>query len=206
MIRTIVLIIILSSALHLSAQETSKPASYKLGIKTAVNLSTLLGSEFENPTPRFGYTAGAYVYTAINKKWQFQTELLANFKGSNFKNDLEDYTKISTFCIDMPVMLGYRLNEGRNAVLFGPQFSYLSLSSMYIGSNAKAYINDIGLDPFGLDACVMYQVNGKVVGFQMGVKLGLLNINNGVNFENINPPTGKGGTIKPFSFEIGMLF
>ena len=206
MIRRVVLIVILSSALNLCAQETSKPASYKLGIKTAINLSTLLGTELENPTPRFGYTAGAYVYAAINKKWQFQTELLANFKGSNFNNDLEDYTKISTFCLDMPLLLGYKFNDGKNVVLLGPQASYLSLSSMYIGSNAKAYVNDIGLKPFGIDACAIYQVNGKVVGFQMGAKLGILNMNNGVNFENINPPTGKDGTIQSLSFEIGMLF
>ena len=31
---------------------------HKVGIKTNINISTLIGSELQNPRPKFGYTAG----------------------------------------------------------------------------------------------------------------------------------------------------
>jgi hypothetical protein len=188
-----------------SGQTEAGSGDTKLGIKTAINLSTFTGSELTNPRLRFGYSAGAYYRTRINKNLHFQTEFLGNFKGSNFNNDLDEYSRIATFYLDLPLMIGYELSDNQ-LIMIGPQLGYLALSSMYIGSKAKAHINDLALHPFALDGIISYQVNGKIVGFQAGLKLGVFDLNNGLNFEQINPPTGNGGSIRSLSFELGLLF
>lgn len=181
---------------------------YKAGIKTAINLSTYGGTELENPRPRFGYSAGAYVRLPLKNKFHFQAEIIGNFKGSNFGNnrDSNEYSKISTFYIDMPLLLGYDLDNEGQMLLIGPQVGALGLSSVYVGNAAKATESDLGLSPLAVDGCLMYQKNGKVASFQTGLKIGLHNINRWIRFEDVNPPTGKGGIIRSVSFEIGFLF
>lgn len=186
----------------------SENSPYKAGIKTAINLSTFGGNELVNPRPRFGYSAGAYVRVPLKNKFHFQAEIIGNFKGSNFANnrDSNEYSKISTFYIDMPLLLGYDLDDNGQMLLIGPQIGALGLSSVYIGNAAKATENDLGLSPLAVDGCIMYQKNGKVASFQTGLKISLHNINRWMRFEGVNPPTGNGGMIRSISFELGFLF
>ena len=179
---------------------------FKLGIKTALNFSSLVGTELQNPAPRFGYTAGAYFRTELNKKWDFQAEVLGNFKGSNFNNRDGEYQSIATFYVDFPLLLGYNIKKDKHQILFGPQIGYLGLSSMYLVRNSKAHLNDLGLRPFALDGTLAYQQVGKTVGWQIGAKLGILDINNGLHFENIQPATNTNGSIRSLSFEIALMF
>ena len=187
------------------SQTESLNTDYKLGIKTAINLSTFSGTELENPRLRFGYSAGAYFWVKLNKNYRFQSELLANFKGSNFNNADDEYSRITTFYMDLPLLFGYEVAENQ-LIYIGPQLGYLALSSMYIGKLAKPHENGLPLKPFSIEACAVYQSNGKLMGLQGGVKLGLLNINDGINFVNVNPPTGNNGVIRSISLELGMLF
>lgn len=177
----------------------------KLGIKTNINLSTLLGTELENPRPKFGYTAGAYFQYYISSKAGIYTEFVGNFKGSRFNNGVGEYNKIALFYLDFPVMYEYKLNE-KNAILGGLNSSFLAMSSMFLDGQRKAESNQIALKPFDWGPAFYYHVYGKTIGLQVGMKLGLTNANNGVNFENITPSTGNGGSIQNLSFEVGMLF
>jgi hypothetical protein len=185
-----------------NAQDETKN---RLGIKTNINISTLLGSELENPRPKFGYTAGAYFRYYISNKSGLYTEFVGNFKGSRFKNGIGEYNKIALFYLDLPLMYEYKLND-KNSILGGINPSFLAMSSMFLDGQQKAASNRINLMPFDWGPAFYYHAYGKAVGFQAGVKVGLSNINNGINFENINPPTGNGGSIQNLSFELGMLF
>jgi len=177
----------------------------KLGIKTSINISSLLGTEFQNPRPKFGYTAGAYLNAPINKKWSLQSEVLGSFRGSSFNNGDTGYSKIALFYVDAMVAPTYRLEK--NSISIGPYLSYLGLGSIYIGDKKKSEdIEEFGLKPLDFGVAGYYTIHGPVVGFQFGAKVGLSNVNNGVNFDGIFPKTGTGGSIKNLSFEIGMLF
>ncbi len=180
--------------------------NYKLGIKTAINLSSLQGTELKNPSLRFGYSAGAYYRQELSKKYHFQAELLGNFKGSHFKNGDGEYNSIATFYVDFPLLLARELGSEDKMILLGPQIGFLGLSSMYLVRNSKSHTNDVGLRPMAIDACLAYQQVGVVAGWQLGVKYGLLNINKDLFFEDINPPTGNGGTIYSLSLELGLIF
>lgn len=179
---------------------------FRLGIKTAINLSSLQGTELQNPRLRFGYSAGAYYRQELNRKYHFQAELLGNFKGSHFANGDGEYQSIATFYVDFPLLLARELGDEKHLLMVGPQVGLLGLSSMYVVRNAKSTTNDVGLKPWALDLCLAYQQVGTVAGWQLAVKYGLLNVNDKLEFEDINPPTGTGGSIYSLSFELGLIF
>ena len=54
----------------------------KVGIKTNINISTLIGSELQNPRPKFGYTAGPYIIFNPENRWSLYTEAVGSFRGS----------------------------------------------------------------------------------------------------------------------------
>jgi hypothetical protein len=203
--RKIIAILLVSLGIGVYAQ-TSSDKAQKLGIKTSINLSKLTGDEFENPTIKFGYTAGAFYQFEFSDPWFLHTEFLGNFQGSNFNNADDEYTRISLFYLDAPLLLGYHFKDKAHSISVGPYGSYLGLSSMFIGGKRKAHLNDLDLKPYDYGVALYYQMNGKLMSFQTGVKAGMNNINNGIKFVDINPATGNNGTINNLSFEIGMLF
>ena len=183
-------------------------ARSKLGIKTSVNFSTLTGTELENARPKFGYTAGVYHIIPFKKSDHFlQMEYLGHTMGSNFKNASDEYSKIALFYIGVPVQFGYTLDKDKGqAILAGPYFSYLGLSSMFLGNQRKAYKNNLNLAPWDVGLQFFYQVKGDYMGFQAGVKIALPNINEGVYFQDVFPVTGNGGTIRNLGLEFGFIF
>lgn len=194
-------------AFLVTAEAQQSPISkHKVGIKTSINFSTLLGTEFENPRPKYGYTAGAY-YRSINKKdLHLYSEIVGNFKGSNFSNGDTGYSRIASFYVDFTAIPMYNLGDKSKAIGVGAYGSFLGLSSMFVGDKKKAELNSIDLAPFdgGLVAC--YHSYGKSVTFQFGAKLGITDANDGINFIGYFPATGNGGFIRNLSIEIGMLF
>ncbi|MBR9861757.1 PorT family protein [bacterium] len=189
------------------AQLYDPGSKIKFGVKTGLNFSSYFGNEFQNPRPRFGYTAGIYFRTKLSDNTHFHTELLGNYKGSNFKNEgANEYVKISSFHLDLPTYLVLAFKDNKHNVMFGPQFSRHLISSMYISGQSTAYADSVNFKPFSIDFGVAYQHNSKVVSTQFGVKMGITDQNGGVFFEDINPPTGKGGVIRLFSVEMALIF
>ena len=170
-------------------------------------MSTLVGNEFVNARPKFGYTAGAYYSYPLNSKLGIYSEFVGNFKGSKFNNDIDEYSKIALFYLDMPLMLEFKLGEEKSSgILVGINNSYLALSSVFVGAQRKAAFNEIALKRYDLGAVAYYHVYGDYVSFQFGIKQSVLNANNGVNFVDIDPATGNNGPIRNLTFEIGMFF
>lgn len=208
MIQRILWVLFLVSACVGSYAQEEASNNFKLGIKTGVNFSTLLGSEFQNARPRFGYTAGFFYRQNYGRKKNnmIQSEILATFRGSNFANPVGDYQSIPIFSLDMPVLFGIPLAT-RKYIVVGPQVGYIALSSMYTNKAlGKAYLNDVPFKPFNLDACIGYQSYNRTTGFQALIKNSVLNMNDGIFFEDINPPTGNGGTVYSFGIELSLLF
>ncbi len=199
------LLYIIFSLLVLSAFAQSSASDHKLGVKTSFNLSLLLGDELQNPRPKFGYTAGAYCQFNHEKKWSIYTEFTGSFRGSKFNNGDTGYSKIALFYLDVAAMPTYKIDDKRR-IAVGPYASYLGLSSVFKGEQKKAYLNDIGIGPLDAGVGAYYTIQGPIVGFQIGSKIGLANANKDVNFVELSPTTGNGGFIRNFSLEIGMIF
>lgn len=191
---------------QLHAQEADRN-TYKLGIKTSINISSLLGTEFENPRPKFGYSAGVYFQTPkLKKNWSLHTEALGSFRGSNFSNGDTGYSRIALFYVDVAALPQYTFQEGKKSISFGPYLSYLGLSSLYIGEKKKAELNNLDIDPLDAGFVTYFTIHGPLASFQVGGKLGLKDVNNGINFDTYYPRTGKNGIIRNLSLEIGVLF
>jgi hypothetical protein len=132
---------------------------------------------------------------------------LANFKGSNFRNNRTDaYVKISTFHVDLPIYFVQDFDENRRSILIGPQISYHMLSSLYVLNAPQARRTGLSFMPWSLDACLAYHKNNKGISPQFGVKVGLTNMNNGINFDDVYPSTGREGVVRSLSFELGLVF
>lgn len=190
-----------------SLAQTEASDNSRLGIKTSIHASLIYGTELQNASPKFGYTAGAYYQHAFNKSFGLHTEFVGSFRGSNFKNGIGEYSKVALFYLDLPLMLYYQESkDATNQFAFGPVASYLGLSSLFVGTQKKAEINDLQLKDFDYGVALYYHKKNKITIFQVGAKLGLRNINNGIYFENIKPITGNNGSINNLSFEIGYLF
>lgn len=202
--RTPIAIVLILSLVVVQAQ-SSGSGEHKLGIKTSFNLSMLLGDALENPRPKFGYTAGAYYHINQKKKWSTYTEFTGSFRGSRFSNGDTDYSKIALFYLDIAAMPTYKIAE-KKKISFGPYFSYLGLSSVFVGQKKQAHVNDIGARPTDTGLGIYYTIEGPIVGFQIGGKFGLINANQQLNFEENSPQTEISGSVHNFSLEIGMLF
>lgn len=189
-----------------SLAQTSSTNQNKLGVKTSINLSLLTGTELQNPRPKYGYTAGAYYIYNTNKKWNIYSELAGNFKGSKFRNGDTGYSEIALFYVDVAVLPMYKIND-KDAISFGPYASYLGLSSLYIGPKKKAEdIAEMGISPWDAGFATYYTKQNNIATFQIGAKIGLMNANDNVFFEDYFPQTGTGGFIRNVSLEIGVLF
>jgi hypothetical protein len=185
-------------------QEAS--ANHKLGIKTSINISTIVGDELQNPRPKFGYTAGAYHIYNQKKSWSLYSEIAASFRGSKFSNGDTGYSRISLFYLDLAIMPRYTIKESMHSFSAGPYASYLTLSSLYLGVTQKPETSELNFRPYEIGLAIFYHQRGKAVGFQVGAKLSLTDSNNGINFKGAFPATGTGGTIRNLSIEVGLLF
>ena len=102
--------------------------------------------------------------------------------------------------------LAMETQDTRQNISFGPYISYLGLSSIFKGEQKKAFLNDIGIGPLDAGLGAYYLIQGPIVGFQVGGKVGFTNANQDVNLVELSPATGTGGFIRNLSLEIGMIF
>lgn len=178
----------------------------KLGIKLSISGATLLGQEFQNPRPKFGYAAGIYYRKDLKKAWSLHTEFLGNFKGSKFSNGDTGYSRIALLYVDAAVLPKYSFGDDVSSVALGPYGSYLALSSLFVGGQQASEANDLALKPYDAGLAVYYFNKGRIASFQAGAKIGLVDINNGINFQGVSPRTGTGGFIRSVGIEVGVIF
>jgi hypothetical protein len=181
-------------------------ANHKLGIKTSINISTLIGNELKNPRPKFGYTAGAYHIYKPQESWSLYSEITASFRGSKFSNGDTGYSRISLFYLDLAVLPRYTIKKSKHSISAGPYASYLALSSLYLGVTQKPETSELNFRPYEVGLALFYHQTGKTVGFQLGAKLSLTDSNDGVNFIGAFPASGTGKAIRNLSIEVGLLF
>jgi hypothetical protein len=202
--RTVLYLILLFGVCTCYAQQVQE-FPHKVGLKTSINISSMVGTELQNARPKFGYTAGAYILFNPEQKWSIYTEAVGSFRGSKFSNGDSGYSRISSVYIDLAALPVYNIDD-KQAILIGPYASYLALSSLFIGPKKKPEDLDIGLWDSDAGIAAYYHLKGEIVTVQLGGKYGLLNVNRQVNFIGLKPATGGRGSIHNLSIELGLLF
>ncbi|MES2779607.1 MAG: outer membrane beta-barrel protein [Bacteroidota bacterium] len=177
----------------------------KVGIKFGSGVCTLLGNELANPRPSYMLSGGAYLRYRFKRHWFIQPEACITYKGSNFNNGTAQYQSVRMYYIDVPVLLMLGLNdENTSNVFVGLQYSRLLNASLYLKDAPLPESTAPAIKKDDLAAVLGTQFHTPFVGFQIAVKYGLIDINNGL-LPNLNPPnTGK--DIHHFTIEINFLF
>lgn len=208
-----------------TAQESTNDWS-NLGLKMGIGAYSFYGDELKNPRPMFGYVAGLYYHSPLEKgRFHLQTGLDIRFRGGNFANAREGdtaigtaYTKISLVSLDLPVQLliSTNLEKQREAlfVTFGAQASYLLRSVLYVGPdqiplNQSVYMqtwDNLPLKPIELLLSVGVQQRFVTVGYAISLNMGITNLNDNFLIQGISPASGNGLGIGTWSLEASLLF
>jgi len=208
-----------------TAQESTNDWS-NLGLKMGIGAYSFYGDELKNPRPMFGYVAGLYYHSPLEKgRFHLQTGLDLRFRGGNFANAREGdtaigtaYTKISLVSLDLPVQLliSTNLEKQREAlfVTLGAQASYLLRSVLYVGPdqiplNQSVYMqtwDNLPLKPIELLLSVGVQQRFVTVGYAISLNMGITNLNDNFLIQGISPASGNGLGIGTWSLEASLLF
>ena len=208
-----------------TAQESTNDWS-NLGLKMGIGAYSFYGDELKNPRPMFGYVAGLYYHSPLEKgRFHLQTGLDIRFRGGNFANAREGdtaigtaYTKISLVSLDLPVQLliSTNLEKQREAlfVTLGAQASYLMRSVLYVGPdqiplNQSVYMqtwDNLPLKPIELLLSMGVQQRFVTVGYAISLNMGITNLNDNFLIQGISPASGNGLGIGTWSLKTSLLF
>lgn len=224
--KLILTIVALVSMLGNSQAQDANNDWSNLGLKMGVGAYSFYGEELKNPQPMFGYVAGLFYHSPLEKgRFHVQTGLDLRFRGGDFANGgIGDsaintaYTKISLVSLDVPLQLliSTNLDKQREAlfVTLGANASYLMRSVLYVGPN-KIPLNqseymqtwdNLPLKPIELMLSVGVQQRFVTVGYAVSLNVGITDLNDNFKIQGINPATGNGGKIATWSLEASLLF
>lgn len=179
--------------------------THEYGIRFGVGVSSLIGGELVNPRPMIGLNGAAYYRYKYRPKAAIQVEGGFSMRGSTFANGTNEYSSISIYYIDLPVMWVRSLNQkGTSHLLLGAQYSYLVNSDIYIDPKSIAEDESPKLKHSDVMAVAGTQFYAGFVGFQFVARYGLLNINDGL-ISGLKPAF-KNKDIHNITFEINFLF
>jgi len=206
--KTIWLLLMLFMAFSVKSQRYQDKEKYTIGIKVGTCFSSLIGQELKNPKVKFGFQGGVYYRQRLGTSLHLLTEMNASFRGSNFNNGKTGYSRISLLNLDLPVLLMFDVSAKKNEhlVFMGPQATYIATSDLYVNPDNVSKYKNLDLKPFDVMAVAGYHYNGYYMGWQVAVKYGLLDINDGIMFIDVKPVTGTGKLIRNISLELSMFF
>lgn len=194
----------------------------KLGVRAGLSFNTLSSGNLQNPRIGTGLTGGAYCRVKLGRynakepklfKYAFEPQFNFTYKGSRFANDTGEYSRISLFYLDMPLLFIINLDkkDGDYSLILGPQFSYLAKKSLFIKSDPVPVDPDsaqLKFNPFDVVLVAGLQYCTRYVNIQLLVKPGLSNINRAMDARNapLIRPLPNGQPIRNFSVELILAF
>lgn len=203
-------IAIILMALSGYSQPFPKSSKTKVGMTAGLVTSQIFGTELENPGLKSSMTVGAYYRYKLSKKTNLGAELTASFRGSNFDNGITDaYSAVKFIYLDLPINLMIEAKSGEQPqfVTLGLEPAYQLQSEIFVKPNdlVASYRNEY-FKRFDVAAVIGYHFDFYYFGLRPSLRIGLLDINDNLVLENVNPATGKGGTIKNAAFDIRFYF
>ncbi|MCC6720846.1 MAG: outer membrane beta-barrel protein [Bacteroidia bacterium] len=187
---------------------------FKAGLKAGISINMLNGDAFTKSYIVRGYSLGLYYRYKFKNGFHFQTEFTPAIRGARFNNKSDTgYQKINLLYIDLSQIIIKDLikNSNTHCMLAGIQPSVLLQSWVYNSYfQLSPAARDIALNGMDFFVVAGYQYNKKSFGIQSMVKLGLTNINRGLNMHDHNGkrlgPTNDKGKIHNFSWELSLTF
>jgi hypothetical protein len=196
----------------------SPTRNFRIGVRTGGAVSTVGQGNFINPSPIFGLTGGINARYKFGKirddhpeayRFGYEAQLNFAYKGSNFKNQNTQYNKISFFYGDLSMYGILKIDkEGYVKLLAGPYAGYLINNSIYIKPQISQDTTVLKLRDMDYGYGIGLEFKTRPIGFQVIVKQGLRNLNDGMNalkYPQIMPAF-TGGRIRNFSVEIVLSF
>jgi hypothetical protein len=104
-------------------------------------------------------------------------------------------------------MIEAKSGEQPQFVTLGLEPAYQLQSEIFVKPNdlVASYRNEY-FKRFDVAAVIGYHFDFYYFGLRPSLRIGLLDINDNLVLENVNPATGKGGTIKNAAFDIRFYF
>lgn len=187
---------------------------YKAGLKVGISTNNLRGNAFSTSYLTRGFTLGLYYKQKFKNGFHFQTEITPAIRGAKFRNSADTgYEKINLLYLDLCQLIVKDIEKDnhKNCVMAGLQPSVLLQTWVYNSYyQLSPAARDIAIKAMDLFAVAGYQYNKKSFGIQTMIKVGLTNINRGLNMHDHDGrrlgPTNDKGKIRNFSWEISLMF
>ncbi|MFM9943719.1 MAG: hypothetical protein ACKVQB_00655 [Bacteroidia bacterium] len=211
------IILILAGIFAFSMAQSQKYVdgeNFRVGLKAGPIASSLLGTALTKPSLNNGFTLGIYYKNKLKSGFHFQTEANATMRGARFSGNGDlGYNKFTLFYFDAAQLIIKDLKKGDHShvAVLGVQPSILIQSWVYNPYfQMSPAARGIALNGGDVFAVFGYQYNKKIFGIQSVVKIGLTNINRGLNMYDLlgKPlgPTKNNGTITNLSWETTISF
>jgi hypothetical protein len=217
-IKKLTLVILLSLGFNqVIAQQYLDGDRFKVGLKAGPVLSIITGDAFAKASVKNGFTGGLYYRYKLKGGFHYQTELNAMVRGARFKNTGPDgYTKVNLMYLDATqlILKDLKKNDHTHCAVLGIQPSLLLQSWVYNPYwQLSPAARGIALNGGDLYAVFGYQLNKQVIGIQSVVKIGLTNVNRGLNMHDVSEPpkpilpaTNNSGLVRNISWEVTLSF
>jgi hypothetical protein len=177
----------------------------KAGIKLGSGISMLVGAETSTSRPYFSLIGGGYLKYKFKKHWFTQPEAMVSRRGSNFRNGADGYARIQLYYLDAPVLLGRGINKDNSTIILtGLQYSRLLNAAVFRQKSIVPEGRTPRINKDDLLVAAGAQFHTPFVGFQLMLKYGLMNINQGL-IDGL-PPANKGLNLNNLIFEFNLLF
>jgi len=167
----------------------------RVGVKAGIGISTISSDGFKNPIPQVGVQGGLYYRISLSKRFHFQPELSAAYKGAKFDGENDtgfNYTRLGLFYMDLPLYLVMSLDDkGKHNLMVAPTVSFLMRPNLYINKEYYPTFTTLPLKRFTYGVTAGYMFSLGSIGFQVAAKFDLVSIAG--DFETFNTP-GDGGS------------
>jgi len=193
------------------AQFYPKKKDFRMGISFGMSPSRTIGSELKNARFSNGIQSGIYFRSKINKNTNYELGFNAALRGSAYKHSKDDqYNQLSLVVLEIP--LWYMIDVGSEKetqfLILGAIPSRIAQSEFYIipEQTARDEFRNVGLKRTDLAVAAGYHINTYYLGWRFSAQYGLINLNNGLNLQDIEPSTGNGEKIGAISLNVQVYF
>lgn len=177
---------------YVKEEESEDNRPQKIGIRIGLTNSTFKQEGFQNIRSQSGIQGSIYYRMQLNKTFHLMPEMVASFRGANFNNTANDlsYKKIGLFYLDLPLHLMVAVDrEKKHHVYFGPMLSHLVRPSLFLSRDVYPTFTNLPFRKWDVGVSFGYHFNTRLVGINVGYRLGLLNISQGNWAEHPTPGT-----------------
>lgn len=202
-------------AVSTNAQTYLDGDKFRVGMRAGPVMSWLTGDALSKPSPNYGFTAAIYFKHRIGNHLHFQTEVGPSVRGSRFNgNGSNGYNKFTLMYMDAAelLMIDLKKDVHLHTLVLGVQPSALLQSWVYSPYfQLSPAARGVKLNGMDCSAVFGYQLHKKVYGIQSVIKIGLTNINRGLNMYDVlgnplGPATNNSGIIRNISWETSIAF